>query len=224
MWQVKIGRVSLWFHLQLQLVHQWFPVQTEVAFLPGVESKLVELNHVLPLTLGRDLPIDGQSALVGWDGDPVTPRGEVDAQAQPLAGAPRRPAVVPGATKCQALVIFTWAWRKQKEVQTHAHTDNSLAKLFLKIHINKSCHCNTETNPQVLRWAHTENQIFMIKKWFHQLLPSFWWAQVMVYTVFGLVGCRSKSKACSKPVKGSLWESRYMWYHIFTYHSSREVT
>lgn len=51
------------FDLQLQLVQQWLPVQTEPSLLLGLEAQLLEGNHFGPAAPSRDLPVDGQGAL-----------------------------------------------------------------------------------------------------------------------------------------------------------------
>lgn len=131
-WQVKTNShlaslLLFLIYLQFQLVQQWFPVQTEVTFLLWLKSILVEGNDIRPRTLGCDLPIDGQRALIGWDRDPITAWGEVEAQAQALA-------MVPGATKFQVLIIFTWTWRRQKGdlIFTFPLSVTKLVKIYIQ--------------------------------------------------------------------------------------------
>lgn len=100
--------VSL-IYLQLQLVQQWLPVQSNVAFFCWIEPKyLSEVHYFNSLAMRCDLPIDGQRAPIGWDHKVITACRDVDNEAQ---GAP---AMAPGATEVHAQVVFTWSWRRQK--------------------------------------------------------------------------------------------------------------
>lgn len=121
--EVKLNLLDLWLHckhtpqpisfsyltyLQLHLVQQWLPVQTKFIFPRWIRSKLVKRNHTGVSALGCDVSIDGQSALTGWDQDPVAAGGEADIQAQGALS------MMPDATEVQIHVIFTWTCMGQK--------------------------------------------------------------------------------------------------------------
>lgn len=99
------------FHLELQLVEKRLPVQTKVT-LRWVELVSVrEGHHAGAPALRRDFSTDGQRALIGWDCDAITARGDVDTESAWAA------AVAPGATKLEIPIIFTGGWRTQTQIR-----------------------------------------------------------------------------------------------------------